>query len=154
MTSPRAAYGRGRLLPCVIALCTVSWCFGARAQTEPILDLGQLPAMRPQAVESYRDRFLIGNLPRAWAVSSAGFEGGQWGGETIEKAREAALKSCADKGGKDCVIYAENLDVVWHGRAAAARPIPATLIADRGYAFMPDPRYFWRGPRTARGVVV
>lgn len=139
---------------CFLAICIVLWSFGARAQTEAILDLGHLPPMKPSGPEGYRDRFLMGNLPRAWAIASDGSQGGQWGAGTIEKAREAALKSCAGKGGTDCAIYAENLDVVWRGRVPAARPAPATLIADRGYAFVPDARFFWRGARMARGVVV
>ncbi len=72
--------------------------------------------MKPSGLEVYRDRFLMANLPRAWAIASDGSAGGQGAGGTIEKTREAALKSCVDKGGTDCAIYAENLDVVWRGR--------------------------------------
>jgi hypothetical protein len=65
------------------------------------------------------------------------------------------LKSCADKGGTDCAIYAEDLQVVWQGHPAQALPaVPGPLIAERDYAFAPDARFIWHGPQTARGVLV
>jgi hypothetical protein len=128
----------------------------AAAQTPAVLDLGSLPPMDPDGRVGYEQRFLLGNLPRAWAISSNGKYGGQWGGNgTIEAARAAALKSCADKGGTDCAIYAENLDVVWRGRSPESRPAtPGPLIAEAKYAFIPDARFFWLGPQAARGVLV
>ena len=138
----------------LLALCLVSWFHVAQAQTNAILDTIHLPLMRSPGAEVYRDRFLIGGLPRAWAIASDGSNGGQWGSGTLEKVREAALKSCAAKGGTDCAIYAENLDVVWRGRPATEAAPPASLVSDRGYAFVPDARFFWHGPRVARGVIV
>jgi hypothetical protein len=61
----------------------------------------------------------------------------------------------ADKGGTDCAICAEDLQVVWQGRPAAVLPVvPGSLIENRDYAFSPDPRFIWYGPPKARGLLV
>jgi hypothetical protein len=94
-------------------------------------------------------------LPRAFALASDGRYGWLGGGGTSEDARARALKSCADKGGADCSIYAEDLQVVWRGRAPVALPQPpGALFANRDFALAPDQRYFWFGPGVARGVFV
>lgn len=127
----------------------------AHAQPLPPLDLAALPAMDAPGRSIYEHRFLLGNLPRAWAISANGKYGGHWGGGTPESARVAALKSCADKGGTDCQIYVEDLRVVWPGRAAPPPPAPpGPLIAESGYGFVPDARFFWYGPEKAAGVLV
>ena len=95
------------------------------------------------------------DVPRAMAVASSGQYGWSGGGHSIEDVRARALKSCADKGGADCAIYAEDLQVVWQGRPLQQLPpVPGPLIATRDYAFAPDARFFWWGPQTARGVLV
>lgn len=127
----------------------------ALAQTPPVLDAAGLPAITPAGRIFYEQRFLIGNLPRAFVVSPGGAYGGAWGAASAEEARALALKYCADKGGAGCALYAEDLDVVWPGRATAARPDPpGPLLSGEGWAFVPDARYFWQGPAVARGVVV
>jgi hypothetical protein len=126
----------------------------ATAQTEAVLDTATLPSMRPPGPEIYRDRFITGNLPRAWAIATNGASGGAWGGRDAAAARDAALKTCADRGGTDCALYAVDLDVVWHGRQPAPRTAQPALITAPGYSFTPDPRFFWFGPERARGVVV
>jgi hypothetical protein len=141
---------RRALLIAVLCACGAL----AHAATEPILDTMRLPSMRPGGSEAYTGRFLLGDLPRAWAVASNGWYGGQWGGDTIAEMRDGALKSCASKGGTDCAIYAEDLDVVWHGRQPLARPQQPAIIAERGYEVVPDRRFFWFGPQAAEGVVL
>lgn len=127
----------------------------ATAQAQAILDLAQLPALSPTARDAYAREFLVGNLPRAVAISANKIIGMEWGSKTIEQAREAALNRCKKAGGRDCAIYAENLDIVWQGHAPAPRmAVPGPLLAGTGYAFVPDDRYFWHGPQAARGLYV
>ncbi len=134
-----------------VALLLLMLCGGARAQA--ILDSAAVPHL-PQSGRASYEAFLLVNLPRAFAVSSDGKMGWQTGG-TIETAREKALASCANKGGKDCAIYAENLQVVWQGRKPEAlTPVPGPLFGGSGWEFVPDQHYFWRGPAAARGVYV
>jgi pimeloyl-ACP methyl ester carboxylesterase len=127
----------------------------AQAPVPPVLDLAALPTLEPAGRQFYEQRFLLGNLRRAFAVSPDGKYGGNWSAHSAEEARANALKGCTGRGGKGCVIYAEDLDVVWPGRPRVARAVPpGPLLAGEGWAFVPDERYFWRGPAAARGVVV
>ncbi|HEY2618392.1 MAG TPA: hypothetical protein VGI78_13720 [Acetobacteraceae bacterium] len=120
----------------------------------PILDTGAVPYLKAQGRSSYAG-FLLTNLPRAIAVAANGAYGWYGGGGSIEDVRAKALKSCADKGGIGCAIYAEDLQVVWQGRPAVALPpVPGPLIEARDYAFVPDPRYIWHGPQSALGLYV
>lgn len=120
---------------------------------EPILNHAALPQLTDGARRAY-DEFLTGNLPRAFAVSSNRHGAGQWGAKSLDEARSAALANCTKGGGTDCALYAEDLDIVWHGARPVPRSVPSELIAGRGYAFVPDARYFWHGPQAARGVYV
>jgi len=127
----------------------------AQGPAPPVLDLAGLPPMGANGRQVYEQQFLLGNLPRAFAVAPDGAYGGRWGDPTAEKARAGALKNCADKGGTGCTLYAEDLDVVWPGRPKVARAAPpGPLFAGDGWGCVPDERYFWRGPAAARGVVV
>jgi hypothetical protein len=116
-----------------VALLVLAWLFGAAASRAaqplwPVLDTDAVPYLKAQGRHSYAD-FLLMNLPRAVAVASNGAYGWYGGGSSIEDVRDKALKSCADKGGAGCAIYAEDLQVVWQGRAAQALPpIPGPLI--------------------------
>src|SRR5262249_33931891 len=74
------------------------------------------------------------------------------GDPSIGEAREAALNSCAAKAGTKCAIYAEDLQVIRSPVVLAA--VPGALIKGSEYAFVPDARYFWRGPNAARGVYI
>jgi hypothetical protein len=138
----------------VIALCLGSVAGRADPPTIAVLDVGAVPYLKPEGRQVYGN-FLLLNLPRAMAVASNGAYGGFGGGRSIEDARAKALKSCADKGGADCAIYAEDLQVVWQGRPAQVLPaVPGPLIETRDYAFAPDARFIWHGPQSARGVLV
>jgi hypothetical protein len=139
-------------------LVILAWLCGATSEAaEPqwaILDVAGVPYLTSQGRSSYQD-FLLMDVPRAMAIASSGQYGWYGGGHSIEDVRARALKSCADKGGADCAIYAEDLQVVWQGRPLQQLPpVPGPLIATRDYAFAPDARFFWWGPQTARGVLV
>ena len=126
----------------------------ARAAELPVLDVGAVPYLNAEVRASY-ERFLMINLPRAFALSRSGATGRWGGGGTLEQARAKALGTCAANGATDCAIYAEDLTVVWPGRARVdPPPVPGPLITGSGYAFVPDPRFIWRGPQAARGLYV
>ena len=138
----------------LIALCLGSTTSRAADPSIPVLDTAAVPYLKAQGRAAYKS-FLLMNVPRAMAVASNGACGGYGGGGTIEDARVKALKSCADKGGADCAVYAEDLHVVWHGRPAQILPqVPGPLIETRDYAFVPDARFIWHGPQMARGLLV
>ncbi len=124
----------------------------ARAAEPPILNAAAVPGESGRLAYA---NFLVANLPRAFAVSPSGAVGWQGGGGTIEQARANALAYCSAKGATDCEIYAEDLQVVWHGKppVTLARP-SGPLKAERDYALVYDERYVWRGPAAARGVYV
>jgi hypothetical protein len=135
-------------LPLLIATGTV------QAAELPILDTAAVPYQTPEVRASY-ERFLLINLPRAFALSRTGATGRYGGGGTLEQARAKALAMCGEKGATDCAIYAEDLVVVWPGRPRIdPPPVPGPLISGPGYAFVPDPRFIWHGPQTARGLFV
>ena len=120
-----------------------------------VLDFAAMPKIDPAGQEAYRANFLVGSTPRAWVISPDGKYGGSYGARSLEDARARALKSCADKGGQGCAIYAENLDVVWPGKTNKPRAAPPTrLIGDAHYEIAPDDRFFWYGPQAARGILV
>lgn len=119
----------------------------------PVLDIAAVPYLSEKRRHLYAD-FLLANVPRAFAVASNGHEGWASGG-SIEQARARALKYCADKGGADCAIYAEDLQVVWQGKAPVALPpVPPPLAQNGDFALAPDARFFWYGPQAARGMFV
>ena len=129
-------------------------CPVARAAEPPILDTAAVPYVEADGNAAYED-FLLVNLPRAFAVASSGAYGWFGGTATPEQVRATALASCASKGGTDCAIYAEDLTVVWPGRPRIdPPPVPGPLITGTGYAFVPDVRFIWHGPQTARGLYV
>ena len=149
--------GNWRLVCAAICLAPAMLARVAMADPlPPVLDVQRLPTNAEAARVSYRDHFLIGNLPRAFALSSDGHFGGRWGSGTPEAAQQAALDSCKAKGGTDCRLYAADLAIVWPGREAAAPPPPPTApLRDNGhYALIADPRFIWHGPQAARGVIV
>ena len=123
------------------------------AWAQAVLDVAAVPNL-PAATRRMYETFLIAGVPRAFALSPGGQAGWQSGG-TLETAREKALASCAAKKGVGCAIYAENLQVVWQGRAPETlASVPGPLFGGDGWEFVPDQRYFWHGPAKARGVYV
>lgn len=129
----------------------------ARAQPisalPPVLDSAAVPYLAAEGQATY-GRWLLSNLPRAVAIASNGKIGWSSGLRTLDANRARALGQCTDNGGKDCQLYAENLDIVWPGRQTHTPPPPPPLVSSINYDFVPDARYFWRGPAAAAGVVV
>jgi hypothetical protein len=137
----------------IIGVCANGAALAAE-QPVPVLDVAAVPYLDAAARAKYAS-FLLLNLPRAMAIASNGWYGGWGGGGTMENARAQALKLCTDRGGADCAVYAEDLQVVWRGQSAVLLPaVPGPLIETRDYAFVPDARYIWHGPQAARGVYV
>ncbi|MBO0710751.1 MAG: hypothetical protein J2P47_05665 [Acetobacteraceae bacterium] len=125
-----------------------------RAEAQPVLDVAAVPGLDATGRAEYR-RFLLANLPRAFAVSENGKAGWAGPAPSLDVARAVALERCATLGGINCRWYAENLDVVWGHRPPAVMPPPGEpLIKGDGYVFIADDRYFWHGPRAAAGVYV
>ena len=116
----------------------------------------KLLAAGGDAAQAQYRRFLLVNLPRAFALSSDGKVGWRGGGGTPESVRESALASCTSRGGTDCALYADGLGVVMAGREVPPPPPPPAgpLLAGDGYAFIPDPRFIWWGPQRAHGLYV
>ncbi len=127
---------------------------GHAAAAEAILDVAQVPGLRAEGRTAYA-RFLLVNTPRAFATDGRGPFGWVGGAATLEDARARAMKSCADNGGTQCAVYAEDLDVVWAGRQPVARPPgPGLVFGSWDYGLTTDDRYFRYGPQAARGVFV
>lgn len=126
----------------------------AAQQSFSILDVNAVPYLQDAAAHAAYQTFLVSNLPRAFSVSSSGKIGWAGGSGTLEQERQTALRNCEAKGAADCTIYAENLDVVWRGRAPQAPQVPGPLISTGNYSFVPDSRYLWRGAQAAAGVFV
>lgn len=143
--------------PAIAAWAAALWLLGLAAgmAAEPaVLDEASLPNLGATGRASYR-QFLLSNLPRVFALAANNHFGWYGGAGTIEDARAKALRFCADKGGTSCAIYAEDLRVVWPGRKPeASTAVPGPLIQTPGYAFVPDPRFIWRGAGTAAGLYV
>ncbi len=138
---------RALLLLAFLVLCRL-------ASAQPILDVAAVPGLDAVGRAEY-GKFLIANLPRVFAVSDNGRAGWAGPAPNAQVARSVALERCAAVGGTGCAVYAVDLDVVWPGRAAGhAAPPAAPLIGTGNYAFVPDDRFFWRGPQAAAGVYV
>lgn len=129
-------------------------CGHAFGQLLPaVLDKTVVPYLDAAGRDTY-DRFLLLLLPRAVAIAANGKVAGAHE-PTLERAHDHALALCAERGGGNCAIYAEDFDVVWQGRPRELRvPVPETLIQSANYAFIPDTRFIWHGPQLAAGVYV
>ena len=129
----------------------------AYAQTE--LEVAAVPGVNEAGRQAYAN-FLLTDIPRAFAIGSNGAfgsygsDGYRVGPGDIEMARAGALQSCAAQGATDCALYAENLDVVWRGRAPVPDIVPGAFTSTLNYQIVPDSRFFWHGPTLAAGVFV
>lgn len=135
-------------------LLAISLLLAGRAAAQPVLDVAAVPGLDATGRAEYR-RFLLANLPRAFAVSENGKAGWAGPAPSLDDARAVALERCATLGGINCRWYAENLAIVWGQHGQPLTPPPAQpLIQGDGYVFIADDRYFWHGPRAAAGVYV
>ncbi len=138
----------------ILALLLLTLCGTVGAAEPAILNTAAIPNADAGGRAQYA-RFLLANLPRAFALSTNGKIGWFGGGGTLEDARAKAIAWCTEKGGTGCAVYAENLRIVWPGRETPELPTPpGPLIQTTDYAFVPDPRFIWHGPQTAAGLYV
>lgn len=129
------------------------WAGIAQAQAQAILDPPSLPGVDAPTRQAYAD-WLLTNEPRVFALGSNGKMGWFAGGKSLDEARARAVQLCTDHGGVACQPYAENLAIVWPGRAWQAPKPPGPLVETWNYGFVPDDAFLWHGPSAARGVVV
>lgn len=124
------------------------------ASPAPVLDATAVPFLNAAGRDAYRTWLTI-NLPRVFALAPNGsYSWAAGGGSSVDQLRTKALDQCAAKGTQGCAIYAEDLSIVWTGQRSSPPAPPGPLISGPGYAFVPDERYIWHGPDTAKGVYV
>jgi len=147
-----------RFIPGAVALALAAAAAAFAAEhpaPAPVLDAAAVPYLSPAGRADYL-RFLQQATPRAFAVSPEG----AWGwaaaiGDDPQRTADRAIENCRNWGGSDCRVYAQDLAVVWPGRESRPPAPPAVALASGpGYALVPDSRFFWYGPREARGVYV
>ncbi len=136
-----------------LALLMLLMGLPANAQQPAILELARDPALGAEARASAA-RFLLMNLPRAYATGPNGGFGWQAGGGDAAFVEQRALESCQRRSnGAPCTIIARDL-----ARLSPERPAPTAPAGTRlgGFAqeVLPDPRMLWWGPGAARGVLV
>ena len=123
------------------------------ARAQPILDPAGAPGLDAAGRAAYAD-WLLTSTPRVFALGANGKMGWYSGGKAIEDARIRAVQLCTEHGGTACRPYAEDLSVVWPGREWHPAAPPGALVDTINYGFVPDERFLWHGPASARGVVV
>jgi hypothetical protein len=119
-------------------------CAALRMMTPPDLDAAGRRAYA---------RFLLMDVPRAFAVSANGPVGSAGGALSADEAASQALADCAAAGGKGARLYAQDLSVLGAAPNTAIPP-RAPFIETWNYSFAPDARFLWRGPAAARGLYI
>jgi hypothetical protein len=143
----------------MIRAVVMALLFALPAYAQVELDVAAVPGLNEAGRHAYAD-FLLTDLPRAFAIGSNGAygyygsDGYRVGNGDIEVARAGALQACSAKGATDCTPYAENLDIVWGGRARVPNLVPDAFTSTWNYEIIPDNRFFWHGPSAAVGVFV
>ncbi len=136
-----------------LALLCLLAALPAAAQQPAILGLTQDPALNAE-VRAAANRFLMHNLPRAFAAGPGGSFGWQTGGGDAAFVEQRALESCQRRSnGAPCAIIARDLARLNPERAAPAAPA-GTRMGGFAQEALPDPRMLWWGPGAARGVLV
>jgi hypothetical protein len=126
----------------------------ARAEAAAVLDIAAVPHLPPEGRDDYA-RFLMQATPRAFALSPDGTWGWAAAQPDMAATEARALTLCAQWGGRACRLYARDLAVVWNGEPNRPGAPPARMLASgQGWSLMPDRRFFWQGPKAARGVYV
>ena len=125
------------------------------AAAASVLETQAVPYLNEAGRAAYT-RWLNTNLPRAFAVSPNGTFSAHTGKpyEALETVRSAADEECSTKSATKCMLYAENLDVVWPGKESRSAPPPGPLLKTWSYSFVPDENFIWHGPAAAKGVLV
>lgn len=137
-----------------VAIALIMAALTGTAEAQAVLDVAAVPNLAAEDRQGYAN-FLTVNLPRVFALGGNGVYSWYGGAGTLQAAREKALASCTSHGGTACAVYAEELQVVWHGRSPdVLTPVPGPLFGGKAWAFIPDDRFFWHGPAQARGVYV
>jgi hypothetical protein len=127
----------------------------------PVLNVAAVPGLDQAGRIAYR-RFLMMDTPRAFALAAGGVCGAAGEALSDDAARQQALAQCARAGGRNARVYAQDLEVVWthapiapnHSSPLAPAPPRPPLIETWNYSFIPDARFFWRGPASAKGVYI
>ncbi len=122
----------------------------------PVLDVAAVPGLGP-AGRAELARTLLRNLPRAFAIGPGGAFASRAGNAPPEVVDQAALRACQahTPGGAPCTLWLRGLEIVAPARAWAPSAPPAdTAFGDARRIMLPDPRFLWWGPETARGVLV
>jgi len=134
-----------------LLLALAAW--PAMAQQPAILGLAQAPALNAEARAS-AVRFVLMNMPRAFATGPGGAFGWQAGGGDAAFVEQRALESCQRRSnGAPCAIFARDLALLSPERAAPAAP-SSTRMGGFAQEALPDPRMLWWGPGAGRGVLL
>ena len=120
--SRRACLGGMAGLP-VLSLARPASAAIAPASNFPVLDTSAVPFIDAGG-RAADEQFLAANLPRAFAIGSSGAVGWSGAASSLEEARAAALRGCAERGGRDAALYAEDSAVVWRGQRREPPPVP------------------------------
>jgi hypothetical protein len=142
-------------LRCVVmaALALASPSPALARGTAAVLDAEAVPHLPPDGRADYL-RFVQQATPRAFAVGPHGGWGWASALETPEQTTARALEICG-RAGPGCRVYALDLDVVWPGQESAApRAAERPVTRGPGWQLVPDGRFLWQGPATARGAYV
>ena len=128
----------------------------APAQGPAVLDLAALPSLGADCRSLYAQRFLLGNLPRAFAIGAGGQCGGRWGAASAEAARSGRAEELRRQRRHRLHPVCRRPRSGLAGPPETRPPAPpGPLLAGEGWAFVPDERFFWQGPgrRARRGGV-
>jgi hypothetical protein len=125
-------------------------CLSAGAATAQNSNTEAALQILPKSVQrAYVDRYLAGNVPRAFAIDSSGHYGWAVGATSLETARSRALEFCAKTAVTACQLFAEDLSIVWPGHnssAAAPPPPPKTLFGQEKVYKPPLPPEYFKSP--------
>jgi hypothetical protein len=121
-----------------------------------LLDAAAAPGLGPNG-RAALGQALLANLPRVFVIGPGQAYAWRSGPAAVEELERQALEACRgiSQGGAPCRTWLRNLEIAWPGREWAAAPPPEDLaFGDGRRVTLPDPRFLWWGPETARGVLV
>jgi hypothetical protein len=127
------------------------------AQPFAVLDTNAVPRLAAGAQRESYARFTRQNLPRAAVLAPDGrlfWAAGLGPPPAREPPLARALAQCNAHGSGECQLYAQDLDVVWPGRAPERRAAPGFAISSITHEIVADRNFLYWGPAVAAGVVV